>query len=280
MPLSKCNIIKYLSYFYYKHIRIFKRLFWKLFPKTDEQCLEYLHKTKHITRYPHIASIDETIDKLLSGNYSIARYGDGEYTLCFNRPIKFQQADKKLGKRLRQILKSETHCLIGLPEFRLTNLTSFWKRYWYENLAEINSLLNPKTHYYNQSISREFSVEQLRRLKKLWQKRSVIFVFGKNSRFEYTHEIFSEIANYTTITSLAQNAWSEYDKVLQDTLHHAKTMSNPLIIILLGPTATVLAFDICLAGYQAIDIGHKTNIYDNLMYGKGSPESLPVTKDL
>ena len=35
-----------------------------------------------------------------------------------------------------------------------------------------------------------------------------------------------------------------------------------LIIISLGPTATVLAYDLSLMGYQAIDIGHIDNEYE------------------
>ena len=32
--------------------------------------------------------------------------------------------------------------------------------------------------------------------------------------------------------------------------------SDRLVLIALGPTATVLAYDLCNAGYQAVDIGH------------------------
>ena len=35
-----------------------------------------------------------------------------------------------------------------------------------------------------------------------------------------------------------------------------KIKKNILILISLGPTATVLAYDLCKLGYQAIDVGH------------------------
>ena len=52
---------------------------------------------------------------------------------------------------------------------------------------------------------------------------------------------------------------------------------NPLILISLGPTATVLAYDLSKTGVQAIDIGHITNMYDRLVYGKAKPEDLPFS---
>ena len=35
-----------------------------------------------------------------------------------------------------------------------------------------------------------------------------------------------------------------------------------LMIVVLGPTATVLAYDLAKAGYQALDIGHLGKAYD------------------
>ena len=38
-----------------------------------------------------------------------------------------------------------------------------------------------------------------------------------------------------------------------------------MILIALGPTATVLAYDLCKEGYQAIDIGHIDIEYEWLL---------------
>ena len=34
------------------------------------------------------------------------------------------------------------------------------------------------------------------------------------------------------------------------------------MIVVLGPTATILAYDLAKAGYQALDIGHLGKAYD------------------
>ena len=51
---------------------------------------------------------------------------------------------------------------------------------------------------------------------------------------------------------------------------------NPLLLISLGPTATVLAYDLSQSGNLALDIGHITNMYDKLVYGMAKPEELPL----
>ena len=42
---------------------------------------------------------------------------------------------------------------------------------------------------------------------------------------------------------------------------------NPLFLIALGPTATVLASDLSLKGFQAIDIGHLDICYEQTISG-------------
>ena len=267
------------SLFLYKLNRILHRIFWKISTNNEQRYLAIVQDKIAKSLYPEIASIDETIDKLLNGKYSIARYGDGEFTLCFYRPIGFQKADRELRKRLREILKSKTeNCLIALPECKLENISPFWIHYWYDNLDDILKLFRKDVRYYNQSISREFSIEQITRLKKLWTNRYVVFVFGKGSRFDCTHEIFSEIKGHSIVYGLPQNAWEEYSKLLNDVKVEITKHENPLILISLGPTATVLAYDLSQKGNQAIDIGHITNMYDKLVYGKAKPEELPFSK--
>ena len=41
-----------------------------------------------------------------------------------------------------------------------------------------------------------------------------------------------------------------------------KLPKNTLVLISLGPTASVLSYDICKMGYQAIDIGHADIEYE------------------
>ena len=50
-----------------------------------------------------------------------------------------------------------------------------------------------------------------------------------------------------------KNAFRVYNKILNSVL---KISKDHLILIALGPTATVIAYDLSNLGYQAIDFGH------------------------
>lgn len=57
----------------------------------------------------------------------------------------------------------------------------------------------------------------------------------------------------------AKNAFDYYEKILNAVL---KVNKNNLILIALGPTASILAYDLSKLGYQAIDIGHTDIEYE------------------
>lgn len=249
---------------------------WKLLRPNASKYQNYV-KNIGVRTYPRIASIDETILELLNYNKSIARFGDGEFMLCFNRSINFQRRNLKLQKRLRSILKNKNaNCLIGLPSYDLKTFTPFWYQFWFENTRAITKLLDKNTRYYNQGISRSVNLVQINKLTELWRHRAVIFVFGKNSRFNYNHEIFNKVKQKYIIESLAKNAWQEYDHVFKSIVDMSKKVNNPLVICSLGPTATVLAYDLSIKNIQTLDLGHLTNIYDSLKYGGKKPEELPT----
>ena len=46
-------------------------------------------------------------------------------------------------------------------------------------------------------------------------------------------------------------------------------MKDKLFLLALGPTATVLAYDLCKMGYQAVDIGHIDLEYEWFLKGQG-----------
>ena len=59
------------------------------------------------------------------------------------------------------------------------------------------------------------------------------------------------------------DAYSVYDKILNKVIESAS--SDDLILITLGPTATILAYDLAMKGYQAIDLGQIDNEYEWFM---------------
>jgi hypothetical protein len=56
-----------------------------------------------------------------------------------------------------------------------------------------------------------------------------------------------------------KNAFNKYDQILSA---FDEIDQDALILAALGPTATVLAYDLCRKGYQAIDLGHISEEYE------------------
>ena len=56
---------------------------------------------------PQVASIDETIRKIIDDRCSVSRFGDGEVLLTSpDKEIRFQKGDPLLAKRLTEVLQS------------------------------------------------------------------------------------------------------------------------------------------------------------------------------
>jgi hypothetical protein len=69
----------------------------------------------------------------------------------------------------------------------------------------------------------------------------------------------------TEIMCPRQQAWFEYDQILTRVLAVKPTR----VLIGLGPTATVLAVDLCRRGIQALDLGHSAMFLRK--FRKGEP---------
>ena len=67
------------------------------------------------------------------------------------------------------------------------------------------------------------------------------------------------------------NAFDYYDEIVEEALKIEKTA---LFLIALGPTATVLAYDLYKNGYQAIDIRHIDVEYEWYRLGVENPVKL------
>ena len=82
---------------------------------------------------------------------------------------------------------------------------------------------------------------------------------GEKTRFGIGNDLLNNAKSIKRILCPTRNAYNLYDKILNATL---KVDKNYLIIIALGPTATVLAYDLTKYGYQAVDLGHADIQYE------------------
>lgn len=221
-----------------------------------------------INKNPQIMSNDETINLLNKNKYSLSRFGDGEFNIIWGNSIGFQEYDESLAKRLKYILKSNNeNILIGIPD-SFENLEKFedepkkfWSNYMIINRNKIIKLLNSEKIYCDSFITRFYlpykdkkqSSNQILNIKEIWNNRKVVFVEGSLTRMGVGNDLFDNAIDIKRILVPAENAFNLYNKILETCLNISK---DYLFILSIGPTASVLSYDLSKYGYQALDLGH------------------------
>ncbi|MBQ2986136.1 MAG: SP_1767 family glycosyltransferase [Tyzzerella sp.] len=240
-----------------------------------------------IYKKPRVVDDLKTLDEIINYNKSITRYGDGEILLMNMKNIKFQMADETLATRLREVLENERKgLLVGIPNIFTLKcmrwLTYDSKIFWQHQLIEQREIWYsiPKGRiYYDACITRPYirysnkqhSKQIFDGLKKIWNNREVVIVEGVYSRLGLGNDLFANTSSLQRILCPATNAFSVYDHILDTT---STVDKKKLILISLGPTATVLAYDLHERGYQAIDLGHIDLEYE--WYLRGAMERVAI----
>lgn len=222
----------------------------------------------HIKR-PIIRPVDETLEKLKEG-YSMSRYGDGELNMILNRNFStFQAPDVTLIMRLREILKSSLpRHMVCIPDIYgdFFNKNEEHKNWFRRHLAEGGrehdySIFDMDKEYYNAFITRPYkdyvnqcgAEERFWSLRSVWENRDITIIEGEKTRFGVGNDLISNAKSCERILAPAVNAFEKYGELLEQA---KKTDKNRMILIALGHTATVLAYDLSAEGFQALDIGH------------------------
>lgn len=217
-----------------------------------------------------VLSIEETISEIISNRCSVCRFGDGEFYIMDGIDIRFQDADRLLRERLIEIIQSQdSKCLICIGSaINPLNYRDFTKKQvkWYKSHYKREAInkfkyLDVNRVYYNLLISRfwiplrnkERAKNIALRLKKIWKNRDLVIIEGCMTRMGVGNDLFSEAKSCRRILCPSENAFKNYTEILNTALQYPK---DKLFLIALGPTATVLAYDLHINGYQAIDIGH------------------------
>lgn len=96
--------------------------------------------------------------------------------------------------------------------------------------------------------------ETISRIRKIWEKRHCVIVEGEGTRMGVGNDLFDNAFIDGRLLCPSVDAFKKYDRILD--YIRSNISKEALILIALGMTATVLAYDLALIGYQAIDIGH------------------------
>ena len=224
---------------------------------------------KNRRNLPVIKGKEETLTKIINEKCSIARLGDGEFGLIFGKGLGFQEYDKDLSARLASVLSSDDdRMLVGISEWIFYSDFGTYPEYRVQYLRKIMSLLVPGKTYYTADISRFYkstpdgreALNHIRLFRKIWDSRSVTIIEGEKSRLGVGNDLFDNVKSIKRILCPAENAFSHYQEIYQTAVETIP--KDELVLIALGPTATALAYDLFLAGYQALDVGHVDISYE------------------
>lgn len=223
--------------------------------------------------YPQIMSIEDTIEDIVTNRKSIARFGDGEFgIMCGVQRWRFQRKDEELANRLKEVLHSKRRdILVGLIDFygdfgSWTDSAANGARLYLtpEVRKQHYALLERDRLYANTSISRNESWEQVRNQKRIWEGRDCVFIEGYQTRMGVGNDLFDNARSVVRILCPAESAFDRYEEIYNEAIKQPK---DQLMLIALGPTASVLAYDLAVQGYQAVDIGHADISYEWLLKG-------------
>jgi len=230
-----------------------------------------------IENIPKIKSAEELLDLVIKYKYSISRFGDGEFELMLNRGRPwFQEPDSKLAMRLKEILTSDNKKVIvtiprnfGCLDVYKDNAAEGIREYMSADIrADIMRYIDLDKVYYDAYVSRPYIIYKDKNraakiftlFKKIFEERNIIIVEGRFSKFGVLNDLFSGCKSIRRVECPSKNACDRYDEIIS--CIKSNYQEGDLVCISLGPTATVLAYDLGILGIQSIDIGHLDNEYE------------------
>lgn len=235
------------------------------------------HKFNHMIKCT--LKVDETLDMIIEKKMSVARYGDGEIKMTTSLAgCMFENSSYYVTSKLRTILQeNHNNLLVCIPgDMR----DSWWSDFWQKEFSNFSNFLIKKVYghsFVSRAAFRQLGQVGVEKWKKVWDNRKVVFVTGSGSRFNYKHELFDNLNDYNIVSSTATHATRDIPRLVSELSMKDK---DTLFLLALGPAATILAYELSLLGFQAIDIGHITNCYDSVFNGAIAPEKLPVRNNI
>lgn len=230
--------------------------------------IQYNQLISKVKNPPLVKTTDETLSTIINSKLSVSRYGDGEFAIMNGQSLLFQQYDPELSSRLKEILISERNNHIVCIPYIFNNLSRFnenaenyWTNYLQLHRYKMYKHLNMKKQYYDAFITRLYAdlkdktetEMRFNMVKQLWSNRDVLIVEGTQSRLGIGNDLFANTKSLQRIICPNIDAYTKYKEILHEIKRHDQ---SKMILIALGPTATVLAYDLSTSGYHAVDIGH------------------------
>lgn len=233
---------------------------------------EYLKALIDNSKIPDIKfySDEETVSLIVDGHKSLSRFGDGEFMWMSGESLlSFQEYSPEFARDLTSAFKNENKkLLIGIPHgvFDSSKCNIYARMYWRiiraNFLPRLVRFMDTNRVYSDASITRPYidyrdraySANIFGLLKKIWDKRDVVIVEGEKTKLGMGNDLFDNAKSIRRIICPAENAYGKLDAIKASI--RANVKKETLILGALGPTASILASQLCDEGYQFVDIGH------------------------
>lgn len=239
---------------------------------------------------PLIRPAEELLERILKDRCSLSRFGDGELEIMQGRERPwFQMPDQRLAERLKEVFHSEDERIMIALADNFGNLDRYTEeaadgiREYLENgiREDLMSIIDVNRIYYDTYVTRpymiyrekDYAVHIFELFKRIWEKRNILFVEGKNAFTGVRNDLFEGAASIRRILAPSKNAFLSYEQILDKVKENVS--DDTLVLISLGPTATVLAYDLAMDGIQALDIGQLDNEYEWYLRGVFERVSIP-----
>ena len=231
-------------------------------------------------KIPKVLPIKDTVDLIVKKKLSVIRFGDGEISLIDGLNLGFQKRDRELSNKLEVILRTNKEglliCIPGIWD-RLENFKSY--AYWFnmhhlyryghvwKNVLSYNAVYGDTniTRSYLAYVDRSDCNSIFKSIFSIWNASDVILVEGEKSRLGVGNDMFNSVKSLKRILCPPENAFEKYEEIKKEVLKNDK---DKLILVSLGPTAKVLAYDLFLLNYRVVDIGHVDMEYEMFLRGE------------
>jgi len=211
----------------------------------------------------------ETMRKCSQGA-SLTRYNDGELGYAFRGwSHRLQPIDGKLVERLREVFHADVPgLLVGVPRVLPPDDDSlpvstkgcqrFWNGSWQnfvrKQLHEDRQYASGFASYPDRHVPREQWPEFIELCDATWAGGDVVLVGSRADCIEGTRGIdaIKGTATLEFVEIPPKRFWAAYDDTLQRLLDFPR---HSLMLVAAGVPGTVLAHDLHVEGFQAVDIG-------------------------
>ena len=263
----------------WSYIDVFKwhtELMWKNYTEVLVPCVKnypyelYAEELAAKQEIPIIVSANKTAEIIRREKKCLARFGDGEFELILGRNrAHFQTVNDKLSIRLKNVLASDLDNLLiaiadnygSLGKYTESVADAIRQYVGTGNVREEHmKLLDLSRMYYDAYLSRPYMIyrdkenagTRFENVKKIWEDQNVVIVEGEHTRFGVGNDLLNNAKSVRRILTLDKDCFSLYDDLLWQVKQYSQ---NKLVLIILGPTAAVMAYDLALENYWAVDIG-------------------------